>query len=205
MKVLVISNASQENELRLKKTKDDVQIVFKKKLSEEPNLKAYDAFFILNNEESDFVDFNDFNSKPVFINCVVRTLNEHGAPKNISRMNGWPGFLQREVWEIASGDHDVAEEIFNKIGWKILFVEDKPGLIAARVLSMIINEAFLTFNENVSTIEEVDLAMKLGTNYPFGPFEWAEKIGVENVYGLLEKLSETDERYLPSPALKNCC
>ena len=120
-------------------------------------------------------------------------------------MNGWPGFLQREVWEIASGDHDVAEEIFNKIGWKILFVEDKPGLIAARVVSMIINEAFLTFNENVSTIEEVDLAMKLGTNYPFGPFEWAEKIGVENVYGLLEKLSETDERYLPSPALKNCC
>ena len=113
--------------------------------------------------------------------------------------------MQRDIWEIASGDPNTALETCNKIGWKILFVEDKPGLVAARVVSMIINEAFLTFNENVSTIEEVDLAMKLGTNYPFGPFEWAEKIGVEKVHGLLQKLSETDGRYLPSPALKNCC
>ena len=46
MKVLVISNAGQENELRLKKTQDDVQIVFKKKLSEEPNLMMLFSFLI---------------------------------------------------------------------------------------------------------------------------------------------------------------
>lgn len=204
MKVLVISNAGQGNELRLKKVKQDVQIVFKNKLSEETNLQSYDAFFILNNEESDFIDFNDFDSKPVFINSVVRTLKERGAPDNVSRINGWPGFLQRDVWEIVTGNKDATREISKVIGWDMLFVEDKPGFIAARVVAMIINEAFFAFNENVSTIEEVDLAMKLGTNYPFGPFEWVEKIGVSNVYALLDELAKTDVRCVPSTALKNC-
>ena len=42
---------------------------------------------------------------------------------------------------------------------------------------MIINEAFLALQEGVSTKEEINTAMKLGTNYPLGPFEWVEKIG----------------------------
>lgn len=205
MKVLVISNASQENEIRLKKVKEGVEIIFKNKLSEESNPEEYDVFFILNNEESHFVDFKVFQSKPVFINSVIKTLKDLGAAKNISRINGWPGFLQRTVWEIASEDRDVVKETFTKIGWEIVFSKDQPGLIAATVVAMIINEAFLAFNENVSSIEEIDLAMKLGTNYPFGPFEWVEKIGVEKVFELLNTLAETDDRYVPSPALKNCC
>ena len=40
---------------------------------------------------------------------------------------------------------------------------------------------FLQLGENVSTRDEIDTAMKLGTNYPFGPFEWAEKIGLKNI------------------------
>ncbi len=67
---------------------------------------------------------------------------------------------------------------------------------------MIINEAFFAFGEKISTIEEIDMAMKLGTNYPNGPFEWAEKVGIENVYLLLEKLSGKEGRYIPAPALK---
>ncbi len=44
--------------------------------------------------------------------------------------------------------------------------------------------------------------MKLGTNYPNGPFEWAEKIGIEKIYLLLQKLAEKEDRYQPAPALK---
>jgi 3-hydroxybutyryl-CoA dehydrogenase len=65
------------------------------------------------------------------------------------------------------------------------------------VVSMIINEAFIALGENVSTREEIDTAMKLGTNYPYGPFEWAELIGVENIISLLNKLSEKDNHYQP--------
>ena len=85
---------------------------------------------------------------------------------------------------------------------EVIFVKDEPGLVAARVISMIINEAFFALGENVSSKEEIDLAMKLGTNYPKGPFEWAEKIGMDNIYSLLKKLSEKEERYVPAPALE---
>ena len=44
--------------------------------------------------------------------------------------------------------------------------------------------------------------MKLGTNYPFGPFEWGEKIGLQNIYSLLDTLGQKQNRYIPAPLLK---
>ena len=76
-------------------------------------------------------------------------------------------------------------------------VKDEPGLISAKVISAIVNEAFFALKEKVSTKDEIDIAMKLATNYPFGPFEWAEKIGYQKIYDLLSKLSETDLKYKP--------
>jgi 3-hydroxybutyryl-CoA dehydrogenase len=70
------------------------------------------------------------------------------------------------------------------------------------VLAMIINEAWFTLGENVSTKQEIDTAMKLGTNYPYGPFEWCNKIGIKNIYSLLKKLSENNARYKPAPLLE---
>ena len=67
---------------------------------------------------------------------------------------------------------------------------------------MIINEAYYTFEDDVSTKKEIDIAMKLGTNYPFGPFEWSEKIGLKNIYDLLLQLSKTDSRYTICQSLK---
>ena len=66
---------------------------------------------------------------------------------------------------------------------------------------MIINEGYFALQNNVSTKEEIDIAMKLGTNYPYGPFEWSKKIGLKNIYALLQKLSITDKRYTPSSLL----
>ncbi|MDQ2718835.1 MAG: 3-hydroxyacyl-CoA dehydrogenase family protein [Bacteroidota bacterium] len=202
MRVLMIANAEQEKEIRSKKTGDKAELIFKNSFAELKEFKNYDVFFILS-EESDFIDFYDFESKPVFINSVVETLSQLKLPKNISRINAWPGFLQRELWEIASESKEEAQNVFNQLGWKIIFVKDEPGFVAARVISMIINEAFFALDEKVSTVEEIDLAMKLGTNYPYGPFEWTEKIGSKNLLNLLNKLSEKETRYLPSSGLKN--
>jgi len=68
---------------------------------------------------------------------------------------------------------------------------------------IIINEAFLTVEENVSVEKEIDTAMKLGTNYPYGPFEWGEKIGLNKVVYLLEVLEKEQNRYKPAGLLKN--
>jgi 3-hydroxybutyryl-CoA dehydrogenase len=66
---------------------------------------------------------------------------------------------------------------------------------------MIINEAYFALEENVSTKEEIDIAMKLGTNYPYGPFEWCKKIGLKNIAALLAELSQTEKRYQPARLL----
>jgi 3-hydroxybutyryl-CoA dehydrogenase len=62
---------------------------------------------------------------------------------------------------------------------------------------MIINEAYLTLEEGIASREDIDLAMKLGTNYPYGPFEWADRIGLGNVVRVLRGAQKEtgDERY----------
>ena len=93
------------------------------------------------------------------------------------------------------------EKILNLLNRNPEWVPDIKGFISPRVVSMIINEAYFTLEENVSTKEEIDIAMKLGTNYPYGPFEWSKKIGLKNIAGLLTELSITEKRYEPASLL----
>jgi 3-hydroxybutyryl-CoA dehydrogenase len=140
--------------------------------------------------------------KPVLINSVINTLKEINANENIFRINGWNGFLLRSNWEIAGTANEPIENFFSGINKIITTVPDEPGLIAARIISMIINEAYFALDEKLSTRDEIDIAMKLGTNYPYGPFEWCDKIGIKNVHALLQKLSIDDKRYTPAPLLQ---
>ena len=200
MKIIVVANVEQQEEIRCKNTNSDVKMIFTENYVELPDSDDFDAIFYL--DESKKVDVNKQSNKPVIINSVIETLKENNLPGNFSRVNGWPGFLKRPTWEVASGDPARASVIFEQLGWNVVFVKDEPGLVSARVVSMIVNEAFFALGEGVSTIEEIDLAMKLGTNYPYGPFEWLGKIGVPNIYRLLHKLSATDKRYSVAPLLE---
>jgi 3-hydroxybutyryl-CoA dehydrogenase len=96
-----------------------------------------------------------------------------------------------------------AINILNDLNWKYQICADDPGMVSARIISMIVNEAYFALQDNVSTKEEIDIAMKLGTNYPLGPFEWSKKIGLERIYFLLEKLGKKTGRYQISQALIN--
>ena len=157
------------------------------------------AFFSLHNNEI-LPEFESLK-KPVFINSVVQTLGALTAPENIYRINGWATFLNRSVWEIAGTVNEEVDAVFKSLHIKINFVKDEPGFIAARVIAMIINEAYFALEDNVSSKTEIDTAMKLGTNYPFGPFEWVGLIGNKNVLALLQQLNATDSRYKPSELL----
>lgn len=132
---------------------------------------------------------------PVFINSVIHSLPEY---KNMVRFNGWPGFLENDTWEICGDVNESVENILQLLGKKSILCNDEPGLISARIIAMIINEAFMAKAEGVSTMNEIDTAMKLGTNYPFGPFEWAQKIGLSKIKVLLNKLAENNPRYKPA-------
>ncbi|MBK7122188.1 MAG: hypothetical protein IPH68_04850 [Chitinophagaceae bacterium] len=161
--------------------------------------KNADAFFWLH-DGSSVPDFSGI-SKPVMINSVVNTLADLDTPDHVLRINGWPGFLKRTTWEIAGKMQPHIEAVFQYLNITINPVKDEPGFIAARVIAMIINEAYFALEEKVSSKEAIDIAMKLGTNYPFGPFEWAMLIGTEKIAALLNKLNITDNRYQPSSLL----
>jgi len=78
-----------------------------------------------------------------------------------------------------------------------------PEDVALRVISCIVNEAFLSLSEGVATAEDIDQAMKLGANYPKGPFEWAEEIGASIILETLDSLKATHgDAYLASPLLR---
>lgn len=201
MKVTVVANVGQQQEILLKKTNTGIEFNFIDGISE-IEAHADSDFFLFLNEEVVDAQIGFLKEKPVFINSVIETLEQKKLPVNFSRINAWPGFLQRQVWEVASNNTKLTENVFKLFGWDIIFVKDEPGLIAARVISMIVNEAFFSLGENVSTVEEIDLAMKLGTNYPYGPFEWANKIGLQKIYNLLNVLSVSDKRYLVAPLLE---
>ena len=139
----------------------------------------------------------------IIINSANATLKD--LPENFIRINGWPTFLRRPVVEASCKNDDMktkAEIIFKAFNKTTEWVPDVPGFISARVISMIINEAYFTLDEKVSSKSEIDTAMKLGTNYPYGPFEWSEKIGLKNVCELLETLSKNNPRYEPAALLK---
>ena len=160
--------------------------------------KNADAYFDLRaNAHGDYCSI----AKPVFINSMAATLAENNHSKNIIRINAWPGFIEKDLWELAGKISAEAEYILQKLNNRYIVVPDEPGFVSARIIAMIINEAYYAFDEKVSSKTDIDIAMKLGTNYPYGPFEWCDRIGVQEVCALLAKLSLTDNRFLPSAGI----
>jgi 3-hydroxybutyryl-CoA dehydrogenase len=138
----------------------------------------------------------------VIINSTVHTLQE--TDPSFVRINAWPGFLNGKFIEgsvVNEETKSLVARVFEQFNKSIEWLPDEPGFVTARVISMIINEAYFALEEGVSGKEEIDTAMKLGTAYPFGPFEWASKIGIARIVALLNRLSKNEQKYLPAPLL----
>jgi 3-hydroxybutyryl-CoA dehydrogenase len=195
MLIEVICNNQQWDELVQKSTGIDwrkIESIFNTSVTA-------NALFVLN----DTIDITTIPVNiPIFINQPFNTLESNNAAHYVYKINAWPGFLQATHWEIMGTKNDTIHAILKALNKQYSFVQDAIGFVSTRIISMIINEAYFALAENVSTKEEIDIAMKLGTNYPYGPFEWADKIGIQNVFRLLNCLSKTDIRYTPAPLLQ---
>ena len=204
MKIAAIAGNELREEINTKKIPAEVELVWANSLQgllKETDADIYfDLEFVKDSQRIE--QLSQLLPKPVFINSVVHTLYEIGQP--FIRINAWPGFLKRPVTEIAvvnKDQEDTIRKVFQMIQWQFKVVADIPGMISARVIAMIINEAYYTLQDNISTKAEIDIAMKLGTNYPYGPFEWSSLAGLKNIYELLTVLSKTDTRYTASDLL----
>jgi 3-hydroxybutyryl-CoA dehydrogenase len=204
MKIVVLASGSLKEEFLSKKIPSIVELTMVdglSKLLHNRNADAYFDFEFAMNDER-IRHLSSLLPKPVFVNSVTNTLGEIKQP--FIRINGWTGFLKRDVCEIvaAKNQKNLTKEILDTLGWSYQFVPDLPGMISARIIAMIINEAYFAYEDKVSTKYEIDIAMKLGTNYPLGPFEWGEKIGLKNIHDLLMQLGKTDSRYTMSKSLE---
>jgi 3-hydroxybutyryl-CoA dehydrogenase len=103
-----------------------------------------------------------------------------------------------------SGSFDDQAGWLTALGFTARQVVDVPGLIVARTVAMLVNEAHDAVQQGVCDEAGADAAMKLGVNYPAGPFEWLALWGAEPIVTLLDRLDayHRGERYRVSPYLR---
>ena len=217
MEILAIGNEERLKELQ-------------KRISDEHNLTTYnslqnvklsvkdqekiDVIFDLNfdDDQSHLIHFDKMN-KPVIVSAVKKQIAEavHEFEEHVKAcmigFNALPTFINREKAEVSllnDADEPRLNEVMSQLGWDYHLVKDRVGLVTPRVVFMIINEACYTLQEGTAGVEDIDLGMKLGTNYPKGPFEWADEIGIKDVYETLKAIYDDtqDERYKICPLLK---
>ena len=122
-----------------------------------------------------------------------------------------PSMIGYRTVEIAPSAHtldatvDVARRFFLSIKKETAIVQDRVGMVLPRILCQVINEALFAVQQGVAEPKDIDVAMKLGTNYPLGPIEWGEKIGFNQVYAIIAALFADlgEERYRACPLLKD--
>ena len=169
--------------------------------------------FVLDEDPFQVEIYADKPNTRVLVNTAKVSLAElsnlanHHLKSKLFGFNGLPTFLNRNVLEASvlnPEDESQLGELCKALNTEYLLVDDRVGLVTPRIICMIINEAYYTAEEGTATREDIDLSMKLGTNYPFGPFEWCQRIGIKHVYELLEAVYEDthDERYKICSQLK---
>lgn len=158
--------------------------------------------------------YEQFYPIPVLLNSVKDTLSHvlqssFGNKDRFSLFgfNGLQTFIRSSVAEVSvlhEGFAPQLKALMAELGWDYRIVDDQVGMVSPRVVVMIINEAYFSVQAGTASREDIDTAMRLGTRYPYGPFDWCRRIGVQHVYELLRRLQEVtgDERYRSAALLQ---
>ncbi len=97
----------------------------------------------------------------------------------------------------------VSLDFVQSLGKETVVVKDSPGFVTNRIITLVMNEAAKLLEENLATIEDIDKIEKLSHNWPMGPFELADMVGIDVLVDLLEGIYQQTgwERYKPAPLL----
>jgi len=212
MKIGVTGPQNRTEELK-QKISSLAEVVFIND-SDLPKLSDYglDAFIDLDFDDNTHrIEYYRNFSNPLLLGAVktqlAKELMGHKAHGPVFGINALPTFINRPLLEAtfySEADKPVLERLATRLGWQCTWVEDRVGMVTPRVVFMIINEAYFTVQEGTASKQDIDTGMKLGTNYPHGPFEWLDKVGIAHVYETLDALyhDTRDERYKICPMMK---
>ncbi len=97
-----------------------------------------------------------------------------------------------------------AAEFLEALGFQSETLPPGAWAVYPRIVAMLVNEAAVAIAEGVASAGDIDTAMKLGVNYPQGPLELADEIGLGEILAVLEALQAEygDDRYRPAPLLR---
>lgn len=214
MKVLLVGEESRRQELLSclpeNSIVDQADIAFEIELEDLP---YYDVVFDLNaDEDTSIIDEYPFGPDVIIVASSVKSslagmINNLEYEGGIYGMNCLPTFINKPLKEVAvyrEADKKGLDKLMKQLGWEYHLINDRVGMVTPRVVCMIINEACYTVQEGTASFKDIDQSMKLGTAYPHGPFEWSDKIGIKDVYEVLDAMYEDtrDERYKICPLLK---
>lgn len=98
---------------------------------------------------------------------------------------------------------EAIRNVAKQMGKETVVVNEFPGFVTSRISALVGNEAFYMLQEGVGSPEEIDKAIRLGLNYPMGPFELGDLVGLDTRLNNLQYLHEKlGEKYRPAPLLE---
>ncbi len=189
---LIVDNETMLNELPVPKNRPLIDLCFF------PTNKKRELLFLLSK-------FNIPLISDLSTNWGERLHREFAALKVSANLSF---FSPKNTCEFYARDNEMSvlfQRFLNSIGIKGVEVGNPGiGFHYPRTISMIINEAYFLLEEGGAERQDIDRAMIYGVNYPLGPLQWAEKIGLKRVLSLLDELYDVtrDPRYRACPLLR---
>ena len=112
-----------------------------------------------------------------------------------------------EVVKTVVTDPEVVQaglDFARRLGKTPILTTDRAGFIVNRLLVPYLLDAIRALEEGFGSIEDIDQGMKLGCNYPMGPFTLMDFVGVDTTYSIAEILFQEyrEKRFAPPPLLK---
>ena len=147
------------------------------------------------------------NSTTIFITEVASELEHKARCVSLHFLTNAPGAKMIEVVRGLYTSDDVYDRVckfVKMLGRLVIPVEESPGLISVRLFIALVNEACEVLMEGVASKEDIDKTMKIGLGLSLGPFEMADKIGLDKVLRWMENLYNEfgDLKYKASPIIK---